>query len=502
MLSSHPLMQHLHLDQALETIPSGLFVVDLDLNILYWNPAAERITGFSAEEAVGRHCSFLEGIPCARRCGLLDPDTPKPVIGVLCSITTKSGERITIMKNVEMLYDDTGEAIGGIESFHDVSRMRHLERNLRNDAFALERRVKERTAELEKSEARFRAMLDNMDDFAYIASCDYRLTFMNKAMMEIFGDRVGEACHTALHERKTPCQDCPMGEVIQKGTFREERSFGRRNRIYEIIHSCLSCDTDSPQKLAVCRDITKRKQATEELAEANRELDAFANSISHDLRNILSPVVTYMDFLRMQYGDVLDGEVHKVLGEVERQSERAIALLDDLLDLAQVGRVEAADQLTSVSGIIDEITREHSFEAHQPDYNIQITSELPSTWVPEAMVYQVFANLIGNAINYAGDSSQPIEIGCRKEQSRLVYFVRDYGPGIAAKDRETVFEIFARGATSAGTRGTGVGLAIVRKVAMRCHGQAWVEGTPGGGATFCLALPYHPVSLHETNMLP
>ena len=502
MLSSHPLMQHLHLEQTLGTIPSGLFVVDLNLNILYWNPAAERITGYTAEEAVGKHCSFLEGIPCARRCGLLDPGTPKPVIGVLCSITTKSGERITIMKNVEMLYDDTGEAIGGIESFHDVTRMRQLERNLRNEAFSLEKRVKERTAELEESEARFRAMLDNMDDFAYIASGDYRLTFMNKTMMDVFGDRVGEACHSALHERKKPCPGCPMDEVFQKRTLREERSFGRRNRIYEIIHSCLDCDSGTPQKLAVCRDITKRKQAEEELTEANRELDAFANSISHDLRSILSPVVTYMDFLRLQYGDVLDDEVHRVLGEVERQSERAIALLDDLLDLAQVGRVEASDKLTSVTGIINEITQEHSFEEEPPSYNIKVVSALPDIWVPEAMIYQVFSNLIRNAINYAGDSGQPIELGCRKEQSRLVYFVRDHGPGIAPEEREAVFDIFARGAASKGKRGTGVGLAIVRKVAMRCNGIAWVEGTPGGGATFCLALPYHPVSMNETSMLP
>lgn len=502
MLNSHPLMQHLHLEQTLETIPSGLFVIDLDLNILYWNPAAERITGYSAEEVVGKHCSFLEGIPCARRCGLLDPDSPKPIIGSLCSISTKSGERITIMKNVEMLYNDAGEAIGGIESFHDVTRMRQLERKLRNEAFALDRRVKERTTELELSEKRFRAMLDNMDDFAYITDGSFHLTFMNKSMMEIFGDRVGEACHTALHEQKKPCYDCPMDRVFHEKTVREERSFGRRNRLYEIIHSCLSCDSDNPQKLAVCRDITKRKQAEEELTAANQELDAFANSISHDLRNILSPVVTYMDFLRMQYGEVLDTEIHKVLGEVERQSERAIALLDDLLDLAQVGRIEASDQLTSVTKIINEITREHTYEINQPECQVKILSDLPETWVPETMIYQVFANLIGNAINYAGTSDQPIEIDCRKEQSRLVYFVRDHGPGIAPQDRESVFEIFARGATSEGTRGTGVGLAIVRKVAMRCRGQIWVEGTPGGGATFCLALPYHPVSLHESSMLP
>ncbi|HKL27315.1 MAG TPA: ATP-binding protein [Desulfuromonadales bacterium] len=502
MLNNPLLKHHLQLEQALGTIPSGLFVVDMELRIAYWNPAAERITGYPAEEMLGKHCSFLKGIPCGRRCGLLDPDTPKPIVGVPCSIATRDGKRITIMKNVEMLYDADGNAIGGIESFHDITRLRQLERNLRNNTFSLEKQVKVRTAELEKSEARFRSVLDNMDDFAYITLRDYRLAFMNQAMMAFFGDRIGEPCHLALHKLRTPCPDCLMPEVFQQGTARQERSFQRLNRTYEIIHSCLPGENGRPVKLAVCRDITQRKQAEQELTEANLELDAFASSISHDLRGILSPVITYMDFLRTEYGDVLDPEVHSVLGEVERQSERAVALLNDLLDLAQVGRIEASAKPTQVSRIIEEITREHILEPELPDTQIRVAPDLPATWVPQAMIYQVFVNLIANAIKYAGPAGQPIEIGCRKEQTRLVYYVRDHGPGIAPEERESVFEIFSRGLAAKGSRGTGVGLAIVRKVAMRCRGQAWVEGTPGGGATFCLGLPHQPVALTETAILP
>jgi light-regulated signal transduction histidine kinase (bacteriophytochrome) len=175
--------------------------------------------------------------------------------------------------------------------------------------------------------------------------------------------------------------------------------------------------------------------------------------------------------------------------------------LDDLLDLAQVGRIEATVEPTDVGKVIAEITREHTYETGASDLNITV-AELPTTWVPETMVYQVFANLIGNAAQYGGSAEQPIEIGCRQEPSRQVYYVRDHGPGVAPEERETVFDIFSRGSASKDIKGTGVGLAIVRKVAMRCHGQAWVEGTPGGGATFCLALPYHPVAMTETAMLP
>ncbi len=116
--------------------------------------------------------------------------------------------------------------------------------------------------------------------------------------------------------------------------------------------------TSLQQKLAVCRDITERKKTELDLREANRELDAFAHSISHDLRGILSPVVTYMDFLRITYSDVFDEQVLQVLAEVERQSERAIALLDDLLDLAQVGHITPGKQLTDVNKIVDEVMHE------------------------------------------------------------------------------------------------------------------------------------------------
>jgi signal transduction histidine kinase len=245
------------------------------------------------------------------------------------------------------------------------------------------------------------------------------------------------------------------------------------------------------QKLAVCRDITQRKKSEEDLKEANRELDAFAHTISHDLRSILAPVVTYMDFLSITYSEVFDEQILQILGEVERQSERAIALLDDLLDLATVSHVKAGDHPTDVNTIVDEVIRDLGVNKEErPEI---VAEKLPHTWLPETLVYQIFINLIGNANRYAPKASGAIEVGSWDENKSTIYFVRDYGPGVPAKEREAVFNIFFRGKNSSAPSGTGVGLAIVRKIALRCHGQAWVEQTPGGGATFCLSLPTHPL---------
>ena len=497
MSKASAIIKNISLEQALTTIPSGLFVVDTEMHIVYWNPAAERITGYSAEEAVGQHCSFLRGIPCEERCGLFHSDTPKPIIGGRCTIITKSGKTTQLIKNMEFLRDADGEIIGGIESFNDLSQQYALEESLREQATTLEVRVKERTEELKKSEKRFRIVLDNMDDMAYIANEDLKLTFMNRAMLESFGDRVGESCHEVLHNEQTHCSWCPMDKVFKNRTVRDERKLGRHERTYEIVHTPLPAEDGIRQKLAVCRDITQRKKTEDDLKEANRELDAFAHSISHDLRGILAPVVTYMDFLSITYSEVFDDQILQILGEVERQSERAIALLDDLLDLAQVSHVKAGDNPTEVNMIVNEVVRELTLNNED---SLEIIAEnLPQTWLPETLVYQIFINLLSNANHYVPRESGAIEVGSWDENKSTTYFVRDFGPGVPAKERETIFDIFSRGKRAKGQRGTGVGLAIVRKIALRCMGQAWVEQTPGGGATFCISLPKAPAFGEKPN---
>ena len=242
MSKASAIIKNFSLEQALSTIPSGLFVVDTEMQIVYWNPAAEQITGYSAEEAIGQPCSFMQGVPCADKCGLYNTDIPKPIIGGKCTIVTKSGETIHLLKNMEYLRGTDGEIIGGIESFNDVSQQFALEESLREQAATLEARVKDRTDELKQSERRFRTVLDNMDDMAYIANEEYVLTFMNRSMTEIFGDRVGEACHEVLHNEKGICAWCPMNKVFKHRTVRDERKLGVQQRTYEIVHTPLPAD--------------------------------------------------------------------------------------------------------------------------------------------------------------------------------------------------------------------------------------------------------------------
>lgn len=500
MTSQDSIITGLTLEQTLGTIPSGLFVVDKEMRVTYWNPAAERITGFSVSDALGQHCSFLQGIPCSEGCGLYNNEIPKPIIGIQCTIVTKTGKTIQLLKNMDYLRNNSGEIIGGIESFIDITRQKNLEDSLREQAANLESNVKERTAELKKSEARFRTVLENMDDLAYIATEDYTLSFMNRSMRDIFGDRIGQPCYEVLHNEPGVCSWCPMSKVFRQRTVRDERQLGSDGRVYEIVHTPLPEEDGRQQKLAVCRDITERKKSEMELREVNRELDAFTHSISHDMRGILSPVVTYMDFLQTSYQNVLDEQILQILSEVERQSERAITLLDDLLDLAQVGHVSPAQYPTDTDRVVEEVIMELRAKSCA-DREFR-KDKLQEIWLPETLTYQIFVNLISNACHYAPETAGPIEVGCWEEKHNVIYFVRDHGPGVPFNEREVIFDIFYRGKNAMEQRGTGVGLAIVRKAALRCGGEVWVEQTPGGGATFCVSLPKTPTNGKASESTP
>ena len=464
------------LETLLQTIPTGLFLTDVDKTIIYWNAEASRITGYSANEAVGNHCSFLQGDPCQQRCDLYSTSTPKPIFGLSCSFQHKDGHTIALTKNMDLLRDNDGQIIGGIEAFVDISRLKELETGLRGA-------VKERTQELEEEKEALWAVLDGMIDPAYICDDNYRIFFANQAMLDMVGEIGDKPCYQVIYKNDQPCDDCPLPRVLQGEVLRQEKAFIGTGRIYEILHSPYPSRNKATHKLSVSRDITKRLEFRRRLQQTNRELDAFVSMISHDLRSPLTPLIGFAELLEERYDDQLDEIGHECIAEIKKTAEKMKDLLEDLLSLSRVGQVKSPDTEVDVTSIAEDVLLEMADKIIEHRAKIVI-DPLPKVKIAESLLIDLFRNLLGNALKYAAQHNPTIEVSGQELSDRVRYQVVDYGPGIAAGEREKIFEPFRRGSRSKGVSGTGIGLATVAKIARVSGGEAWVEETPGGGATF------------------
>jgi signal transduction histidine kinase len=243
------------------------------------------------------------------------------------------------------------------------------------------------------------------------------------------------------------------------------------------------------KRLALVRMFaTEQTKAKEKLAEANRELEAFVYTVSHDLRSPLTPIMGYAELLQDTYKERrLDDQALDFLKEIQIQGNRMMILMEDLLTLAKVGHLERPDEPVDVHEVVRQVLNDLAISIASADIEVRI-GELPKLRVPEVLLTQIFDNLIGNAVRYAGKEGGPIEVEGKKSGGRVQLFVRDHGSGIQEDERGRIFETFFRGSTGKSVPGTGVGLATVRKIAMLYDGNAWVEETPGGGATFCVEM--------------
>ena len=467
------------LEKLMQTIPTGLFMVNTEMEIVYWNDEAERITGYPASEAVGKHCSLLGGIPCGKHCGLFGVKAAKPITGIGCSILHRDGHRVELTKNIDLLYDANGQMIGGIEAFVDITRLKELQDNLQNE-------VSERTVELKHEQRNLNAVLDGMTDLAYICTEDYEISFMNRAMHELVGEGRDRKCYVVMHGLPRICDDCPLPEVKLGNNVCQERKLSISGRTYEIIHSPLAQADGRVRKLGVCRDITERLRNEAELKQANADLDAFVATVSHDLRSPLTPLIGFSEFLLEQYSPKLDETAISCLQEIESTGRKMQILLEDLLTLARVGQVPRPLAPVSVNRVLDEVRQELAVQILRNKARIEIADNLPSLKVPESLLVDLFRNLLRNALVYAVAVNPLIEISGTRFDNRVQFKVVDHGPGVSDAEKKRIFEPFQRGSAGEQVSGSGIGLATVRKIVRLYDGQVRVTETYGGGATFLI----------------
>jgi len=255
--------------------------------------------------------------------------------------------------------------------------------------------------------------------------------------------------------------------------------------------------------LLVISDVTRRVEAerslldharrleerSRELELANDELDSFTYSVSHDLRAPLRAIDGFAGMLAQDYAKALDPEGLRLLGVIENNTRKMARLIDDLLAFARLGRKPLEVAEVDMHGLVRQIATDARDAA--PDRRMEFkVAALPPAVADRALVEQVWVNLISNAVKYTRDNGDAIiAIDGTIEPDQIVYRVADNGVGLDMRFVNMLFGVFQRLHVASEFEGTGVGLALVRRIVVRHGGWITADGRPGKGATFAFALP-------------
>ncbi len=229
-------------------------------------------------------------------------------------------------------------------------------------------------------------------------------------------------------------------------------------------------------------------ERTEKLAKANEELEAFSYSVSHDLRAPLRAVVGFSNILLDDYGARLDEEGRRILKVIEGNTLRMGSLIDDLISFARLGKKDLLLKPTDMEKLVHSVA--HDLSIHDAQHIAFKVLPLGKVQCDERLIRQVFYNLLANALKYSSLRPNPtIEVGYAFEDGRHIYSVRDNGVGFDMAYYDKLFGVFQRLHSNPEFEGTGIGLALVKRIIEKHHGTIWAEGVVDGGAVFYFSLP-------------
>jgi light-regulated signal transduction histidine kinase (bacteriophytochrome) len=243
------------------------------------------------------------------------------------------------------------------------------------------------------------------------------------------------------------------------------------------------------------RDITERKRAEEELHQtlaelkrSNAELEQFAYVASHDLQEPLRGMAGFAELLGQRYQGKLDSRADEYITHIVDGTQRMQTLINDLLAYSRIGRRGEAIQATPAETALK--ATQENLSAAIREYEATITCEsLPTVRADATQLIQLFQNLIGNAIKFRAERPPMIHVGVGEAGDCWQFSIRDNGIGIEPQYFERIFQVFQRLHTRREYKGTGIGLAICKKIIERHGGKIWVESQPGQGSTFYFTLP-------------
>jgi PAS domain S-box-containing protein len=345
-------------------------------------------------------------------------------------------------------------------------------------------------------------MVDSSGDFAiFMLDSNGYVASWNKGAQQVKGyareEIVGK--HFSVfyppEDRASGKPDRELVVAAREGRFEEEGRRVRRDGSEfwaNIVISSVRDETDTLVAFVkVTRDLTERRAVEERarviaraLKAANDELESFTYSVSHDLRAPIRQIEGFSKILAEHLGTDIDPQAEQYLRRIRQSSRQMGRLVDDLLQLAQVGQKDAVPRRTSLDSLIGDVLT--NVRAEITDRKIEWrVGTLPAVTCDAGLMKVVLTNLLSNAVKYTSPREKAvIEIGQMVKEGETVVYVRDNGVGFDMRYADKLFGVFQRLHRTEDFEGTGVGLATVRRILRKHNGRIWAEAAPDQGATF------------------
>lgn len=476
-----------------DAVGEGLIGVDMWHQIVFVNPKAQALLGVGEAEALGRKLDDVVHPATAEGDFLTESTCPawtKLAEGQIFQTDEWSfsrdggGSRFPVSVVIAPIFDN-GFVTGSVMSFQDITRRKRVE------------------AALARAEQQQKAFLDNLPELAWFKDKKSRYIMVNEA--------VGKACGNTPEEMvgKTDLDFWPVEiaqlyraddlEVMKSGKQKRvvepfEGKDGKRIWIETIKSPIFDENAQVIGTVGTARDVTARKQAEEELknhvaelARMNAELDEFSYVASHDLQEPLRKLLAFSDWLRRDLGDDLPERAARDIEFITEAANRMQSLVQDLLTLSRTGKTSMVREWVELDDAVNRALNALALRIRESGAEI-VRDPLPPVWGDPTLLAQLYQNLIGNAIKFVDHPPPRIHLTAEHLSGEWVFGVKDNGIGIKPEHAKEIFQPFKRLHGKGEYEGSGIGLAVCRKVMERHHGRLWVESEEGRGAHFKFVL--------------